>query len=387
MINKWILNNFKSIDEEQNLEFRPLTIFTGANSSGKSTILQSILLVTQTLQSPIASKSVILNGWFKKFGSYSDIVNHRDFNKNIKLGFSLKEDFDRISPRRGMFRYRFLGDMEDTAVDCKLIISSDNRDENLQPILEDVSLIAYSGKHKVGSFEITKHFNRSEEELVVLKAIGNKYQESDFKYMITTDIDSKRRPFPTIVPMKNIGVSLNHFLPNFIIQYCSYKDQLKAYLSECLLLGRATHFSLDEDDEKIVIPLIKERALLIAEYIYSNKKFRTRSFEMAYKGLKKKFTLSRLQRVFSNSTLDGDEKEKYLKQLTEPINQVPEQYVTEREPMFYQPGVELVREFFSEHIKYLGPLREEPKSLYPLESNGSSSDLGLKGENTAARRN
>lgn len=70
MINKWILDNFKSINREKVLEFRPMTIFTGANSSGKSTILQNILLVTQTLQSPIASRSIVLNGWFKKFGSY-----------------------------------------------------------------------------------------------------------------------------------------------------------------------------------------------------------------------------------------------------------------------------------------------------------------------------
>ena len=40
MIKEWKLNNFKSIDQEKDLEFRPLTIFTGANSSGKSTILQ-----------------------------------------------------------------------------------------------------------------------------------------------------------------------------------------------------------------------------------------------------------------------------------------------------------------------------------------------------------
>ncbi len=30
MINKWILNNFKAINREQELHFRPLTIFTGA---------------------------------------------------------------------------------------------------------------------------------------------------------------------------------------------------------------------------------------------------------------------------------------------------------------------------------------------------------------------
>ena len=69
MINKWKLNNFKSISNEQEFTFRPLTIFTGANSSGKSTVLQSILLITQTLQDPISSRSIVLNGGIKKFGS------------------------------------------------------------------------------------------------------------------------------------------------------------------------------------------------------------------------------------------------------------------------------------------------------------------------------
>ena len=53
-------------------------------------------------------------------------------------------------------------------------------------------------------------------------------------------------------------------------------------------------------------------------------------------------------------------------------------------PLYYLSGVEFIRDFFNERIKYLGPLREEPRSLYPLESNGNTFDLGLKGENTAA---
>ena len=49
MITKWKVFNFKSIREETELDFGPLTIFAGANSSGKSTFIQSILLIAQTL--------------------------------------------------------------------------------------------------------------------------------------------------------------------------------------------------------------------------------------------------------------------------------------------------------------------------------------------------
>ncbi len=48
MITKWKVFNFKSVREETELRMAPLTVFAGVNSSGKSTFLQSILLVAQT---------------------------------------------------------------------------------------------------------------------------------------------------------------------------------------------------------------------------------------------------------------------------------------------------------------------------------------------------
>ena len=39
---------------------------------------------------------------------------------------------------------------------------------------------------------------------------------------------------------------------------------------------------------------------------------------------------------------------------------------------------------FSTAIRYLGPLRDEPKALYPLSPTSDPSDVGLKGEHTAA---
>ena len=57
MITKWKVFNFKSVKKETELEFAPLTIFAGANSSGKSTFLQSILLIAQTLSHKVSSRS------------------------------------------------------------------------------------------------------------------------------------------------------------------------------------------------------------------------------------------------------------------------------------------------------------------------------------------
>ncbi len=58
---------FKSLSEEQSIEIRPLTILAGANSSGKSSIMQPLLLLKQTLEAPYDAGPIMLNGPIMKF--------------------------------------------------------------------------------------------------------------------------------------------------------------------------------------------------------------------------------------------------------------------------------------------------------------------------------
>src|SRR5262245_1777194 len=53
---------FKSITEEQAIEVRPLTILAGANSSGKSSIMQPLLILKQTLEASYDPGPILLNG-------------------------------------------------------------------------------------------------------------------------------------------------------------------------------------------------------------------------------------------------------------------------------------------------------------------------------------
>jgi predicted ATPase len=47
-------------------------------------------------------------------------------------------------------------------------------------------------------------------------------------------------------------------------------------------------------------------------------------------------------------------------------------------------GIMYLDYFFTTGVKYLGPLRDEPKALYPLATGIDPSDVGLRGEYTAA---
>ena len=61
-ITKITVKGFKSIAEECTIDIRPLTILAGANSSGKSSIMQPLLLLKQTLEAPYDPGPLLLDG-------------------------------------------------------------------------------------------------------------------------------------------------------------------------------------------------------------------------------------------------------------------------------------------------------------------------------------
>lgn len=70
------VGGFKSISQEQSIEIRPLTILAGANSSGKSSIMQPLLLLKQTLEAPYDPGALLLNGPNVKFTLGDQLLSH-----------------------------------------------------------------------------------------------------------------------------------------------------------------------------------------------------------------------------------------------------------------------------------------------------------------------
>ncbi|MDE0162416.1 MAG: AAA family ATPase [Acidimicrobiaceae bacterium] len=69
------LRDFKSV-AHASVDLRPLTVVVGANSSGKSTLLQSILAVTQAVRSGTPSAEFPLNGEFVRLGTFEETRNY-----------------------------------------------------------------------------------------------------------------------------------------------------------------------------------------------------------------------------------------------------------------------------------------------------------------------
>src|ERR1044072_3588315 len=69
------VGGFKSIADEQSIEVRPLTILAGANSSGKSSMMQPLLLLKQSLESSYDPGPLLLHGPNVKFTSADQLLS------------------------------------------------------------------------------------------------------------------------------------------------------------------------------------------------------------------------------------------------------------------------------------------------------------------------
>jgi len=138
MIKNLALTNFKSIGKtlivnneeitESKLEFAPLTIFCGKNSSGKSTVLQSILLLTQTLQNNVQLQTLVLNGPMIKLGSIDDIKS--EFLKTRDISINIDFVIPRPSNDTDSFKY------------SKCLLSKDFSDDDLNKIFNVQNILS-----------------------------------------------------------------------------------------------------------------------------------------------------------------------------------------------------------------------------------------------------
>lgn len=71
-----------------NIEFKPITILCGTNSSGKSSILKSLLLIQQTMNGQQFASSLLLNGKLVKLGTFENIIYNHDANNEITISLS-----------------------------------------------------------------------------------------------------------------------------------------------------------------------------------------------------------------------------------------------------------------------------------------------------------
>ena len=87
MITSIGIENFRAFGERMDIPLRPVTLFFGANSVGKSTILNVFNLFKQSIDYGEKGRVLVprVKGGIRDLGSYQDFVNDHDVSKNIKI--------------------------------------------------------------------------------------------------------------------------------------------------------------------------------------------------------------------------------------------------------------------------------------------------------------
>lgn len=80
------IRNFKAFGEQVNIPIKPITLIFGPNSSGKSSIFQSLLLIKQSIKK---YRCLVTKGEFVNLGPFENIL----YSKNKQEGLSLQFQF------------------------------------------------------------------------------------------------------------------------------------------------------------------------------------------------------------------------------------------------------------------------------------------------------
>lgn len=83
MITELTLTNFKCFEKETKFEFAKLNLLTGINGRGKSSVLQSLLLLSQTLRNSNSPEKLLINGEWIELGTFEDIKCSHSGSKEI----------------------------------------------------------------------------------------------------------------------------------------------------------------------------------------------------------------------------------------------------------------------------------------------------------------
>lgn len=93
------IENFKAFGKMQRIPLKPITLLYGPNSSGKSSLMQALLLFKQTLEESGDDKIVLLpKGNLVDLGGYQEFINVHDVRKDFHLSISFKYFWDMWFP-------------------------------------------------------------------------------------------------------------------------------------------------------------------------------------------------------------------------------------------------------------------------------------------------
>jgi len=425
MLMSWTIENFKSVSKSTTLDLAPLTIFAGENSSGKSTVIQSILLVAQTLQSSSWGRCVVLNGNIARLGSFDDILSADASGGAISIGFELRPTTLQSSAQNyQQFVYlsdEYLQHVKNVTCSFSFSAESTNSKDNLQlhPRLEkcsvDVAYEAEDGRPNVDAIHIRRRQTPIADVLAEEKISAPRTAnvESALAFLVDKPkvYTPRLRRDSGIRTGRPIGCFCKHFLPSHLAY--SY-DRLEAQCRSAInSLTRREPGRIDRGSEVSSFEFLaknEEAKALLIELLRDaqnpDDSQKLGDSRRLFEGTRRdnlQTEMTRLKEEFSSANwanavrhLGLNPRRQLTQRLGEPdlVSRLIEILKAGKSAEYrigYGPfeaqleqSVDYIEGFFATSVKYIGPLRDEPKPIYPLGGGSESVDVGYKGELTAS---
>ena len=203
LLKKIIIENFKSYGTQAEIDISDLSLFLGANSSGKSTAIQALMALKQTIECNSPGIEFLLCGKYVTLGDFSDVINDKEqgfFTIGVLL-ISEDENENTGGITECRIKWRFVKDVENAGVKLEYISIEYNKNhivlrseqmENYRVYVDDkitelsASIINLSIKNLVMHFD--ESFNMLYKEFIdsIIKIIfGNKSRRVDSKYPVS----------------------------------------------------------------------------------------------------------------------------------------------------------------------------------------------------------
>ncbi len=97
-IDELTVAGYKSIKDEQSLRIAPLTLLAGVNSAGKSSLMQPLLLMKQTLESSYTTGPLLLDGPHVKFRNSTELLTQfrSQASERLPVVFGVGQEGDHL---------------------------------------------------------------------------------------------------------------------------------------------------------------------------------------------------------------------------------------------------------------------------------------------------
>ena len=414
------IRDFKSI-RHADVMLHPLSIVVGANSSGKSSLLQVVLAISQAVKSRSAGTAFPLNSEYARLGTFAETVRFQSRHQSqsevgerqIGLRATLSESVDRyFIHNRPLVREPV--DLEDLYIDWSLHLITDANADNDAAKISSVELRTY----QAGAVSDTEAFMRY--SLADLIDIGPEHYASRYRRLNSTVEPQDSRVVLTetkgmywerfeeesAMQFRCDAVELRGAVPKSVYTLSAFSDAVgqhwwntaRRFASLADTTVSSGNFgSATEEDRALCLDAMVESAVNAAREIHdawldgpdSMRWDPPIALYMQYL-LQKQYKLAadngarnRIERG-----LDVHSSENFLETLAQHLAGAEWAQVQVWSSPEYSLGPnvdwvsERIHQFFGREIKYLGPLRKAPQVLY--DPRLRDLDLGLSGEYTAA---